>query len=148
MAGVLSVMSGSERLGRNPADGMSGSIDAEQRRERYGQVYRFGMRAVSSRLERKAVESQRHMRIVSVGRCMIGSIGNAYGIWSRNAHHIPSTQGRITVLVLQSGLGVGHLALGQLGARVVASQANLLQGFAHGTLRVFLLQLDGGKRVF
>ena len=69
----------SQHFGQHPSDGVRRRIDAQQRSQRRGQVHRLGVSAVSSRLERKAIESQRHMRVVGVGRSVVGAADEADG---------------------------------------------------------------------
>ena len=63
----------SERLGQHASHGMRGSVDSEQRRERGHHVDRFDAGAIGSGLERQAVKRQRHVRVVVVGRGVVGA---------------------------------------------------------------------------
>jgi hypothetical protein len=67
-----------QSFGQHAPRGFRGSIDAEQRCERYRQVDRFGMRPVNAWLKRETVESKRHMRIVRERRGVIGAFRASY----------------------------------------------------------------------
>ena len=101
-------------LGQDPADAMSGRIDAEQRSQGRRQVHRLGVGAIGPGLKGEPVEREGHVSVVSVRSGVIGPTHKADDEWRRNAEHIPSSERRIAVQILQSEFGVGGIAPLQL----------------------------------
>src|SRR5271163_4162008 len=107
-------MRGGKRFGQNAAHGVGGSVDTEQRSKSDGQIYWFGVRAISSRAEGQSIESERHVGVVGVRRCVVRAFGRANRIDFWNSHHIPATFGRVAMEELSAECGVGHFARRQL----------------------------------
>src|SRR5579864_9770693 len=111
---------------------MCRSVNPKQGCESDSHIYRLDAVAIGSGLEGQAIERQRHVGVVGIGRGVICSLGRADGVDIWNSHHVPASFRRITVQVFASKGSGGSLSVGELRLGVVVAEASLLQGFPYG----------------
>ena len=116
-----------------------GALMPEQRCQRGRHVDGFDVGAIGSGLKGQAVKSQRHVRVVSVRRGMIGAVARAERVRYREhpSRTSPLPANSCSGYFRPSG-GVGNFALGELRLGVVVAQPGLLHGFADGLFGIVL----------
>src|ERR1700756_636150 len=102
----------SDGFGQHTSDGVRGRIDSQQACESSGQIDGFGVLAISPRLKRQPVESEGHVRVVVVGRSVIGPPGRPYRIDGGDTHHVPASFRRIAVQIFAAEISIWNLAFG------------------------------------
>ena len=88
------------------------------------------MSAINAGLEGQSEERQRHVRVVIVGRSVVGAAAGSNVIRWSDAEYEPARHRRIAVQVLAAKLVGRDMKIGELRAREVIAHADLLQGFS------------------